>query len=144
MSCMSNKHHDFLCVIFWNFVTKNADLCNKWKLNEEENLDTTLAAKELEDSHEKHFLDKEKCEMHCDNFLSNAVGVVPWRERSTQHKADGSSTTSDEVFCIATLINNCQQWTDEFKGAKEKRLEQGSTHGFRCTQQWKKVRRLEW
>ena len=58
--------------------------------------------------------------MHCDNFLSNAAGVVPWRERSAQHRADKSSTMSDEAFCIVTLINNCQHWTDEFKGAKEK------------------------
>ena len=112
MTRMSDKHCDFLCAVFLNFVTKNADLCNKWKLNKEENLDVTFAAQESEDNQEEHFLDREKCEMHCDNFLSNAVGVVPWRERSAQHKADKSSTTSDEAFCIATLIDNCQHWTD--------------------------------
>ena len=58
MSRMSNKHCDFLCVVFPNFVTKNADLCNKWKLNEEQNSNATLAAQELEDSQEKHFLDR--------------------------------------------------------------------------------------
>ena len=121
MSLMSNKHCAFLCVFFQNFVTKNTDLCNKWKLNEDENTNATLAAQELDENQEKHFLDKENYEMHCDNFLSNAVGVVPWRESTAQHKVDESSTTSDEAFCIATLINNCQCWTDEFEGAKERK-----------------------
>ena len=115
---MSNQHCNFVCVVFPNFANKNTDLHNKWKLNKEENLVATFATQESEDSQEKHFLDGGKCETHCDNFLSNAVGVVPWRERSAQHKADKSSTMSDEAFCIATLINNCQRWTDEFKGAK--------------------------
>ena len=114
---MCDKHCDFLCVVFWNFVTKNADLHNKWKLNEDENTNMTLAAQELDNNQEKCFLDKENCEMHCDNFLSNAAGVVPWRERSAQHKVDELSTMSDEAFCIVTPINNHQRWTDEFAGS---------------------------
>ena len=62
MSLMSDKHCGFLCVFFQNFVTKNTRLCNKWKLNEEENSDTSLAAQESEDSQKKCFLRKNvKC-----------------------------------------------------------------------------------
>ena len=56
----------------------------------------------------------------CDNFLSVVVGKVPWKNKEASKKVDVLATTTDEAFCIVTLLNNEERWRDECDDKIEK------------------------